>query len=108
MGNPVSHAEIHPLETKKDERTLLDLHKLFRSKPLPAFACFQVSRQTGTERKQGVSVKVIHYKGIPGFQELKTGLWAVGAWPVLLNLFLFFFFFGLASSPREAAGQKQY
>lgn len=82
MGNPVSHAEIHPLETKKDERTLLDLHKLFRSQPLPAFACFQVSRQTGTERKQEVSVKVVHYKGIPGAEHRTGGrgraLWEPG------------------------------
>lgn len=101
----MSHTEIHPLETKKDERTLLDLHKLFRSKPLPAFACFQVSRQTGTERKQGVSVKVIHYKGIPGAENGTVGC---GSLASLVEFVPFFFFFGLAFSPREAAGQKQY
>lgn len=73
MGNPVSHAEIHPLETKKDKRTLLDLHKLFRSQRLPAFACFQVSRQTGTERKQEVSVKAVPYQGIPGAEHRAGG-----------------------------------
>lgn len=99
MGNPVSHAEIHPLETKKDERTLLDLHKLFRSQPLPAFACFQVSRQTGTERKQEVSVKVVHYKGIPGAEHSTGGRGGGGRCGSLASL---------VSSPREAAGQKQY
>lgn len=95
MGNPVSHAEIHPLETKKDKRTLLDLHKLFRSQPLPAFACFQVSRQTGTERKQEVSVKAVPYQGIPGAEHRAGG----GGWGSLTSL---------VSSPREAVGQKQY